>query len=85
MDVLLPDLPWMTLAGEARVPSLAPGQRATVTVALNPAANPTLGLYNGQVVVQGEGASLSVPFQVRVVSAAVGDLKVAKKAGQKPT
>lgn len=76
LNVALPSLPWMSLISTSSVPSLAPGARATVVLALNPATNLPLTVYSGNLGLIGHDAGLSVPFQFRALSEARGDLQV---------
>lgn len=76
LEVRLPEAAWLGLASEARIPSLAPGEKTTVTLALNPSADLPLTRYDGQVGLFGERTWIIVPFQFRAVSEAVGDLVV---------
>jgi hypothetical protein len=74
LAVALPVLPWLSLISTSPVPSLAPGARSTVVLALNPATNLPLTRYDGNLVLIGPQTSLSVPFQFRALSDARGDL-----------
>ncbi|MHB9049421.1 MAG: CARDB domain-containing protein, partial [Pirellulales bacterium] len=74
--VELPNAPWLSLSTPATIPSLAPGQSATVTLLLTPAADLELTAYNGNVLFRMDGAELSVPFTFRAVSDGLGDLVV---------
>jgi hypothetical protein len=76
LNVALPALPWMSLVSTSTIPSLAPGARATVVLALNPATNLPLTVYSGSLGIIGNNAGLSVPFQFRALSEARGDLLV---------
>jgi len=76
LDVLLPDVPWMSLLSSNTIPSIAPGTNVTVTLALNPATNLALQRYDGALVLSGPQSGLNMPFQFRALSDAVGDLRV---------
>ncbi|HYT60145.1 MAG TPA: CARDB domain-containing protein, partial [Haliangiales bacterium] len=76
LNVLLPNVPWLSLLSAATVPSLRPGEKTTVTLALNPASDLPLIRYDGVLALAGNQTGLSVPFQFRAVSDAVGDLSV---------
>ncbi len=76
LRVTLPPIPWLALLSETNVLSLTPGQKTTVTLALNPPANLPLTRYDGNLVLAGAGSGVSVPFQFRALSDAVGDLNV---------
>ncbi|HKQ38257.1 MAG TPA: CARDB domain-containing protein, partial [Verrucomicrobiae bacterium] len=74
LTVALPVLPWLSLVSTSTIPSLAPGARSTVVLALNPATNLALVRYDGSVAIIGQQTSLGVPFQFRALSDARGDL-----------
>lgn len=76
LNVALPVVPWMSLISASPIPSLAPGARSTVVVALNPATNLPLTVYSGNLGLIGNNTGLSVPFQFRALSEARGDLLV---------
>ncbi len=76
LRVTLPPIPWLALISASNVSSLLPGQKTTVTLALNPPANLPLTRYDGNLVLANAGAGVSVPFQFRALSEAVGDLNV---------
>ena len=76
LNVQLPDLPWLSLVSPAMVPSLPPGGKTTVTLALTPAPTLPLTLYVGNLVLANGNVGVSVPFQFRAISDALGDLKV---------
>jgi hypothetical protein len=78
IKVLLPDAPWLSLTSTATIPSLAPGETTKVTLRLNPDANLPLSEYKGNILldVDGNDGDLSLPFNFRAVSNAVGDIKI---------
>ncbi len=76
LNVMLPPLTWMSLASASNLPSMNPGDKITVTLALNPPEDLALIRYDGNLGVIGNGAGVVVPFQFRATSTAVGDLKV---------
>lgn len=77
LSVELPaNFAWMTLASPATMPSLAPGERTKFTLQLLPAANLPLQLYTGSIFVRASQSGLSIPFQFRAISSAVGDVQV---------
>ncbi len=91
LEVALPVVPWLTLASASPLPSLPPGGRHPIVLALNPAADLPLGRYDGTLVIHtrsgsspGAAASsgvnvnvsVSVPFQFRALSAARGDVRL---------
>lgn len=76
VDVGLPDLPWMSLVSPAQIANLAAGETTTVTVALSPPADLELLRYDGTIAVNARLGGLSLPFQFRAVSQAVGDFRI---------
>jgi hypothetical protein len=78
LQINLPDVPWLSVEGDTTIPSLAPGANSVVTLALRPDSSLPLELYTGSIVLQGAetAANVSVPFQFRAISAAVGDMQV---------
>lgn len=75
LNVLLPVLPWLSLASDAQIPSLAVGEKTTVTLNLTPSATLPLGPYTGRIVIAGT-RSLNVDFRFTAVSSAKGNLRV---------
>ena len=52
LQVQLPaNLPWLTLASDQTLPSLAPGEKAKITLTLAPGAELPLQRYDGSIVV----------------------------------
>lgn len=76
LRVSLPAIPWLSLLSSSNVASLNPGERATVTLVLQPPADLPLTRYDGNLVVANAGIGVNVPFQFRAISEAVGDLLV---------
>ena len=76
LTVLLPELSWLDTATPQPMPSIAPGESASVTLLLTPAQDAPLETYEGQIVLSAAGAQRAVPFQFRTISDAVGDLRV---------
>jgi hypothetical protein len=76
LTVALPSAPWLALVTPALVPSLAPGERATVDLALTPAADLPLGPYTGTIVTSSAATNLTIPFQFTAVSDLIGDVHV---------
>ncbi len=62
LQIEIPSASWLSVATAQPVPSLAPGQSATITLALTPTNGQPLGEYPGSLVVQGTNTSLTVPF-----------------------
>lgn len=76
LEVLVPAAPWMTLATTSELPSIAPGERATVVLSLQPALDLPLGPYTGAIVVNGDTTGVTVPFEFVCISDGVGSLRV---------
>ncbi|MBB5353237.1 hypothetical protein HNR46_003492 [Haloferula luteola] len=77
IQVLLPDIPWMSLASSATLPSLAPGATAGVSLQLAPGSEVDLTQYSGNLALNAQnGGSRSIPYRFRVVSDLTGDLQV---------
>jgi Ca2+-binding RTX toxin-like protein len=78
IQVELPDAPWLSLASSPVIPSLAAGESTNVTLLLTPDANLDLTSYTGNIDLDAPGndADLSLPFNFKAVSEAVGELKV---------
>jgi hypothetical protein len=76
LQVVLPSLPWLSLASAPTMPPLNPGTNTVITLLLTPAADLPLGDYNGNLVVQSTNASVSVPFSFRAISTAMGNMLV---------
>jgi len=76
IDVLLPAVPWMTVATPQPMASLEPGASNRVALVLLPPADLPLGAYNGSLAVNGAATGISVPFAFRAISEAKGDLRI---------
>ena len=76
MDVTLPDLPWMRAASVLPLASLAPGESTRVTLLLTPGDGVPLGVHDGRLAVGNDAGRVTVPFSIRHVSDALGDLEV---------
>lgn len=77
LQVQLPtDTPWLKLGSTAQMPSLAPGEKTTITLILTPGADLPLQRYDGTINVVGHNSYVTVPFQFRAVSEAVGDVQI---------
>jgi subtilase family serine protease len=76
--IALPSVPWLTLATTNPLPPLLPGETngTTITLLLTPAADLTLGAYEGSLALNSSNASLTVPFNFRALSEAKGDLRI---------
>ncbi len=76
--IALPSVPWLTLATTNPIPPLLPGETngTTITLLLTPAADLTLGVYEGSLALNSSNASLTVPFNFRALSESKGDLRI---------
>jgi uncharacterized membrane protein len=76
LQVVVPQVDWLSLTSPATISPLAPGQSATVTLQLLPAADLALGNYTGTISLVGQTSGLNVPFQFTAASTATGNLIV---------
>ena len=76
LNIGLPNVPWMTLASVNPLPSLPPGASNVVTLRLAPPADLPLGIYNGNLVLAGDRAFLSVPYDFRALSEGRGGMLI---------
>ncbi len=77
VTVLLPDLPWMSVASPSPLDSLEPGDETSINLLLAPDENEPLTVYEGSLIVAPEnGESKRLPFAIRVVSDLMGDLEI---------
>lgn len=76
LTLVVPELPWLNDTTPGARPSLAPGEGTIFDLAFTPAPDQSLGAYEGDVLVVGAGFQTRVPFSIRLVSTAVGDLEV---------
>lgn len=76
LDITLPDLPWMRPATPPPLASLPPGGTVKVALLLTPSDTVALGLHDGRLAVGNDQARVTVPFSIRHVSDALGDLHV---------
>lgn len=67
---------WMSLSSADEIADLAPGATTTITLLLTPPADMPLQRYDGALNVVGRNSYVTVPFQLRAVSDAVGDVQV---------
>jgi len=74
LNVALPVMPWLSLVSVPLIPSIPPGGSNRVVLALNPAADLPLGLYDGALSIGNAQASVSVPFHFQAMSSALGDV-----------
>ncbi|MFN9173915.1 MAG: Calx-beta domain-containing protein, partial [Synechocystis sp.] len=77
ISVLLPNLPWLSLATNNTIGSLDPNESTTITLRLNPDGTVPLNPYQGSIVFNDSlrpNDSLQLPFNFRAVSNAVGSV-----------
>lgn len=75
VNLLLPAIPWLSAATPV-IPSIAPGATVPVDLLLAPASDTVLGPYTGSIIVRADDSTLNLPFEFRVLSDGVGDLRV---------
>jgi hypothetical protein len=78
IQVMLPQVDWLSLSSPSIINSLLPGESTNVTLSLTPDNDLPLTLYNGNLVfdVIGNSGDLSLPYTFRAVSEAVGSVEV---------
>ncbi|MDJ0660362.1 MAG: Ig-like domain-containing protein, partial [Crocosphaera sp.] len=78
IQVMLPQIDWLSLNSPSTINSLLPGESTNVTLSLTPDNDLPLTLYNGNLVfdVIGKTGDLSLPYTFRAVSEAVGSVEV---------
>lgn len=76
VQVVLPQVPWLTVADVNPLPPLAPGETNVVTLQLTPPADLPLTAYDGQLAVLGGASAVPVPFRFIALSEARGALAV---------
>jgi hypothetical protein len=80
LRVRLPDTEYLSLVGpnpsNPVIPSLAPGESATITLQLLPPANLPLGLYTGVIEVSNNDVGILEPFTFRATTIATGDVRI---------
>ncbi|MDJ0731228.1 MAG: hypothetical protein QNJ33_14675 [Crocosphaera sp.] len=76
LDILLPETDWLKSASQLTLPGLNPGESTNISLLLQPLESQELTVYNGNVVVAGDEASLSIPFSFRAISEATGNLDI---------
>jgi hypothetical protein len=78
ITVSLPDVDWMTLAGNVILPSIAVGDSVQVPIWLSPKEDTPINVpFTGTIVVNCEsGASTSIPFVIEATSESTGALSV---------
>ncbi|MEM9079785.1 MAG: putative Ig domain-containing protein [Verrucomicrobiota bacterium] len=77
IDLALPPSSWINLIGSGTLPSLAPGESADVSIALQPADNQALTQTTGSIAINpAAGNGRLIPFAFRVVSDLRGDLEI---------
>lgn len=76
LEIILPDVPWLSAAVASPLPSLAPDEQTTISLQLCPASDLPLGEYPGSLLLRASDSALSVPFSFRNLSLAKGNLTV---------
>lgn len=76
VTISTPGVQWLSVASANPLPSIPAGHTNRVTLLLTPAADLTLGAYNGSLALDTPNTSLSLPFNFRALSEAKGDLRV---------
>lgn len=77
IQVLLPDIPWLSLASANPMPSIPPGGTAALSLNIAPDVEAPLTLFTGNLAINpANGGSKSLPYRVRVVSDLKGDLEI---------
>ncbi|MGE3311392.1 MAG: putative Ig domain-containing protein [Limisphaerales bacterium] len=76
IDVLLPLLPWLSVANSLPLAPLAPDESRQVTLLLQPPANLELGDHRGVVVATDGASGVRIPFNFTAVSEAIGSLAI---------
>jgi hypothetical protein len=77
IQILLPDLRFLSLATPALIPSLAPGESASVSLQLAPSSTQAFTAYTGNLAINpANGTGRTLPFNFRVVSDLKGDLTI---------
>lgn len=76
LQVLVPAAPWLSLLSPASLGTLAPGEKATISLALRPPSDLPLGPYNGAVAINGNNAGVQIGFRFQAISDLKGDLKI---------
>jgi hypothetical protein len=77
VQLLLPDLSWMSLACTSPLPSIPPGGSADVSLLLAPDASVPLTLHTGSMAINPANcAGRTLGYQFRVVSTLKGDLSI---------
>ena len=77
LQVQLPEgVTWLSLGSPETIASLAPGEKTTITLILNPPEDLPLQIYQGSINVVGAGNYVTARYQFRATSEAVGDVKV---------
>ncbi len=76
LTLALPNLPWLSVASTNPIPALASGETNHFTLQFLPPPEQAIGELTGTLAVTGEGLFNPVEFKLKVVSAAVGTLKI---------
>ncbi len=76
ITVSLPSLDWLSVASANPLPSLAPGEGASVSLQLTPPTNMPLTAVTGNLLLGAGGNVTAMPFEFRALSESKGDLRV---------
>ncbi|MBI5386505.1 MAG: hypothetical protein HZA90_17690 [Verrucomicrobia bacterium] len=76
LSLVTPAEPWLHVASTNPIPPLAPGETNRFTLQLLPPADMPIGELNGTMGVSGGDLFVSLPFHFKIVSAALGDVKL---------
>ncbi len=76
MQLLIPALPWLSIASGNQMPALAPGEGVSISLLLNPATNLALGPYTGTLALNASNAVLSIPYTFISLSDSLGALRI---------
>lgn len=71
-----PQFPWLTPGSVSPLPSIPPGGEATISLLLNPPADLPPGVHIGTLQLADDHHTFSMPFAIRAISEAKGDLVV---------
>jgi hypothetical protein len=76
LQLLTPNVSWLSLASGHAIPPLAPGAGAVVSIQLTPPEDLPLGPHSGSIALNASNAVLSVPYTFRSLSDSLGALRV---------
>lgn len=76
LELVLPAVDWLSTATATPLPPLGPGETTSISLQLCPPIDLPLTLYEGTLQISGASDLLTVPFAIRALSEATGDLHV---------